>query len=101
MSKKKKKKKRHYVALKSELTSAEYKKPAQSLSAIFRGITSNHNGDFHCLGCLHYCRTDNALKKHKRLCNNHKSCGIVMPAKDKKHSKTQLRRKIISKYILS
>ena len=35
------------------------------------------------MGCLHWFRTDNALKKHERLCNNHDYCGIVMPAEDK------------------
>ena len=28
-------------------------------------------------------RTDNALKKHERLCDNHDYCNIVMPSKDK------------------
>ena len=30
----------HYLAVKS-------------ISGLLRGITSNHNGDFHCLNCLH------------------------------------------------
>ena len=47
----------HYIAVKS--------------IALFRGITSNNNEDFYCLSCLHSFRTDNALKKHERLCNNH------------------------------
>ena len=45
-----KEKRWHYIALKSELTDNGYKKPTQSLSKLYRGITSNHNGDFHCLG---------------------------------------------------
>ena len=32
----------HCIALKSELTDDRYKKPTQSLSALYRGITSNH-----------------------------------------------------------
>ena len=40
-------KKWHYLAVKS-------------LSALLRGITSNHNGDFYCLNCL--C-SYNATKK--------------------------------------
>ena len=63
-----------YIALKSELTDDAYKKPTQSLSALCRGITSNHNGDFLCLGCMHSYRTDNALKKHERLCGKHDYC---------------------------
>ena len=48
-------------------------------SRLFRGITSNHNGDFYCLNCLHSYRTDNALKRHERLCNNHDYCEVKMP----------------------
>ena len=29
------------------------------LSALLRRITSNHNGDFYCLNCLHSYRTKN------------------------------------------
>ena len=25
----------------------------KSISGLLRGITSNHNGDLHCLNCLH------------------------------------------------
>ena len=57
------------IALKSEITDDGYKKLTQSLSRLFRGVTSNNNGDFYCLGCLHSFRTGNALKKHERLRN--------------------------------
>ena len=43
----------HYLAIKS-------------LSALFRGITGNINGDFHCLNCFHLYTTENKLKKHKK-----------------------------------
>ena len=55
----------HYIALKSEPTDDRYKKPINSISALFRGITSSNNGDFYCLGCLRSYRTDNALKNMK------------------------------------
>ena len=42
----------HYFALKSMPTIDNYKKPIQSISRLFRGITSNHDGDFYCLGCF-------------------------------------------------
>ena len=87
------KKKWHYIALKSEITDDEYKKPLSSLSRLFRGITSNNNGDFCCLGCLHSFRTDNKLKDHERLCNNHDYCGIAMPAEDKNILKYNLGEK--------
>ena len=40
----------HYLAIKN-------------LSGLLRGITSNHNGDFYCLNCLHSYRTKSKLKK--------------------------------------
>ena len=70
----------HYIALKSVNTDNGFNRPIRSLSR-FRGITSN-NGDFYCLGCLHSFRTDNALKKHEILCNNHDYCHIEMPTED-------------------
>ena len=69
----------HYIALKSEPTDDGFNRPIRSLSRLFRGITSNHDGDFYCLNCLHSFRTDNALKKHKRLCDNNDYCDVEMP----------------------
>ena len=74
--------KQHYIALKSVRTDNGFNRPIRSLSRLFRGITSNNNGDFYCLGCLHSSRTDNALKKHERLCDNHDYCHVEIPAKD-------------------
>ena len=45
--------KQHYLAVKS-------------LSALLRGITSNHNGDFYCLNCFHSYSTENRLKNMKQ-----------------------------------
>ena len=73
----------HYIALKNEIDDDGNKKPTQCLSALYRGVTSNHNGDFYCLGCLHSYRTDNALKKHKRLYGKHDYCKVNMLSKDK------------------
>ena len=63
-------KKWHYIVLKSETTDDGFNLPIKSLSRLFIGVTSNHVGDFYCLNCLHSFRTDNALKKHERLCEN-------------------------------
>ena len=60
----------HYVAVKN-------------ISRLCRGVTSNHNGDFYYRNCLHPYRTDNAVKKLERLCNNHDHCGLKMPAEGK------------------
>ena len=42
----------NYIALKSVRTYNGSNRPIRSLSRLFRGITSNNNGDFYCLGCL-------------------------------------------------
>ena len=49
------------------------------MSKLFRKITSNNHGDFYCLNCLHSFRTDNALKKHERFCENDDYCSVEMP----------------------
>ena len=73
----------HYIALKTGITDGRYKKTTHSLSALYRGITSNHNEDLLFLGCMCSYRTDNTLKKHERLCNKHDYCHIDMPSEDK------------------
>ena len=42
----------HYLAVKS-------------ISGLLRGVTSNHNGDFCCLNCLHSYTTEKKLRKHE------------------------------------
>ena len=56
----------HYLAVKS-------------LSALLRGITSNHNGDFYCLNCFHSYGTKEKLKKHEKVCNDHDYSYVEMP----------------------
>ena len=51
----------------------------KSLSALFREITSNNNGDFYCLNCFHSYRTKEKLKKHEKVCNNQDYCYVKMP----------------------
>ena len=53
----------HYIVLKCVRSDNEFDHPIRSLSRLLREITSNNNGDFYCLGCLHSFQTDNALKK--------------------------------------
>ena len=72
-------KKSHYTALKSERTDDGFNCSIRSLPRLFRGITSNHNGDFFCLNCLHSFRTDNTLKRNERLCENNDYCRVEMP----------------------
>ena len=56
----------------------------KSLSALFRGITSNNNGDFYCLNCFQAYRTENKLKKHEKVWNHHDYCSVEMPNEDNK-----------------
>ena len=56
----------HYLALKS-------------LSALFREITGNNYGDLYCLNCFQSYTTENKLKKHKKVCENHDYCYVEMP----------------------
>ena len=55
-----------------------------SLSALFREITSKHNGYFYCLNCFQSYTTENKFKKHKNVCENHYYCYVEMPKKDNK-----------------
>ena len=61
----------HYLAVKS-------------VSALLRGITSSHDGDFYCLNCFHSYRTKETLKKHEKVRKDHDYCYVKMPHEDKK-----------------
>ena len=61
----------HYLAVKS-------------LSALLKGITSKHVGDFHCLNCFRAYTTNNKFEKHKNVCENHDYCCVEMPNEDNK-----------------
>ena len=56
----------HYLAVKS-------------LSALFRRIAGNNHGDFYCLNCFQPYTTENKLKNHKNVCENHDYCYGEMP----------------------
>ena len=73
-------KKSHYIALKSERTDDGFNGPIRSLSRLFRRVTSIHDKDFYCQNCLHSFKTDNAIEKHERLCDND-YCSVEMPTK--------------------
>ena len=62
-------KKWHYLAIKK-------------LSALHRGITSKHDGDFYCLNCFYSFTRENALKKYENVCKDHDYCYVEMPDKD-------------------
>ena len=51
----------------------------KELFALFRGITSKHDGDFYCLNCFQSYTTENKLKKHKKVFENHDYCYVEIP----------------------
>ena len=61
----------HYLAVKS-------------LSALLKGITSKHDGDFYCLNRFHAYKTKNRLEKYKNVCENHDYYYVDMPNEDNK-----------------
>ena len=54
------------------------------MSALLKGITSKHAGDFNCLNCFHAYTTKNRLEKHKNVSENHDYCCVEMPNEDNK-----------------
>ena len=58
----------HYLAVKK-------------LSALSRGVTSKHYGDFYCLNCLHSFVTEKRLESHKKACENKDFYNVIMPSK--------------------
>ena len=61
----------HYLAVKK-------------LSALLRGITSNHHSNFYCLNCLHSFTTEKKLQLHKKVCENKNFTNVTVPYKDTK-----------------
>ena len=49
---------------------------------IIKRVTSKHDGDFHCLDCLHFFRRKNKLESHKRVCK--KFCSVIISSEDTK-----------------
>ena len=61
----------HYLAIKT-------------LSALLRGITPKHHGDFCCLHYLHSFAAENNCESHKKVCENKYFCNILMSSEDTK-----------------
>ena len=56
----------------------------KKLSTLLTAITSKHHGNFYCLNCLYYFKTENKLKSHAKICQNKDFFGIVMPSEKNK-----------------
>ena len=50
-----------------------------NLSALLKGNSSNHKGDFYCLNCFSSYTTKNKHKEHEEICNNQDSSLIKIP----------------------
>ena len=42
------------------------------------------NGDFYCLKCLHFFRTQNKLESYKKVCETTDFCNVIIPSEDTK-----------------
>ena len=72
------------ILLITDGTSNWYYLTMKRISGLLRGITSNHNGDFYCLNCLLSYTTEEKLRKHNRICENHDFCDLKMSDEDNK-----------------
>ena len=50
----------------------------KSLFVLLRGITGNNNGDFYCLNICRPYTTENKLKKHRNVCEDHYYCFVYI-----------------------
>ena len=57
---------------------------AKKLSALLRGITSKHQGDFYGLNILHSFPTENKCESYKKVYKNKKFGNIIMSSEDTK-----------------
>ena len=57
----------------------------QKLSALLRGIMSNHVGSLYCLNCIYSFSTENTLKNHENVCISHDYCYTEIPKEDKRY----------------
>ena len=56
----------------------------KKLSALLRGITSKHQGDFYFLNCFHSFATEKKLESHKKVCENKDFCNVIVPSEGTK-----------------
>ena len=49
------------------------------LSALLRGVTSTHDGDFYCRNCLNSFCSKEVHDLHVKVCVDHEFCRVKMP----------------------
>ena len=64
------------------------------LSALLCRKTSNHNGNFCCLNCLHSFKMENKLKSHEKTCKERGFSSIEMPPEENKILKLSQQTKL-------
>ena len=47
-------------------------------------MTSKNNSGYNCLNCLHFCRTKNKLRSHKKVFENKDSWNVILHSEDTK-----------------
>ena len=55
-----------------------------NVSALLAKKSSNHDGYLHCLNCFNSYTTENNLKEHEEICNNHDNYHKEMPKQAEK-----------------
>ena len=60
-----------------------YSLAVKKMSALLRGITSNHKEDFYCLNCFHSYNQKINLTSIKKICGNYDYCYVEMRNEDK------------------
>ena len=55
---------------------------SKKLSALLRGKSSKHYGNFYFFNCLHSSRTKNKLESHKKVRECKDFCNVIMPSKN-------------------
>ena len=56
----------------------------EKLSALVRGVTSEHYSDFYCWNCLHSFRAKSKLAWYKSISKYKGFCHVIMPSEDTK-----------------
>ena len=69
----------------SNFIKKQYYLAVTNLSALLEGKSSNHHGNFYCLNCFNSYTTENNLKEHEEICNNHDGYHIEMSKQAEKY----------------
>ena len=56
----------------------------KKFSALLKGVTSDHNGDFYCSNLFYSYSAENKLKRSENVCKNYDYCYVEMLKEDNK-----------------